>query len=622
MKRCLYLLILLSITVSGGARAGGLEPFLAKWVDNLGAKAQLPLTMSPILAWDASEAARGRARVFVLRTPGVPWQDLRERMREADPASSWEGTTGDFAQVVVDATALDRITSIPGVSYVSRPPRAVPLVESEGLDSMRVPPFQQEGWSGDEVRIAVLDLGFDGYDRLLDTELGGQIRVKSFFRSPAGNGDINGVPPEVHGTACAEIVREIAPGAVLYLVNVESPADLQAAVDWLIGEKVSVITHSIGWYWGGLNGTGPIDDIVDSATRHGILWVNASGNEALRHTWTHGIDADGNGLVEFDNDGGAEKLDFSWDTTHNDLVLALLWDSWPTSPDLDFTIEVVDGTNQVLATSSALIPGYAAQYIDWEHPLDSPPTGVRIRVAHGSGAGHILHLFRIGQGHYMYPCGLACPGKEAPEDRSLLAPADDRSVLTAGATDWRTGLIDNYTSHDTEAGKPEIYGPVGISTFTYGGLNFRGTSAAAPHIAGAAALLASARIRGGIYDLLWSREDIDFLLKTAAAPLPGEGAPSAWGIVRMPITPPALAASSGPRILGNPAWGAVRWVAGCDRVEVSDVSGRVIAHPRGDWDGLDDRGATVPPGIYWLRCPGGDASRVVWLGRTAAARRR
>ncbi len=614
MQRAAPLLLLLSIAAAGGARGGGIEPFLAKWAEGLGTKAAQAITVPPIVAWDESEAARGRARVFVLRQSGVSWDSLREQILAADPGSSWEGTTEEFAQVVADAAAFRSIASIPGVSYISRPPRGVPLIESEGLDSMRVRAFRGAGWTGSRVRVAVLDLGFAGYEQILDTELEGEVRVKSFFRSPAGNGDITG-GGEKHGTACAEIVREIAPGAVLYLVNVETPADLQAAVKWLIDEKVSVISHSVGWYWGGLNGTGPIDDIVETATRHGILWVNASGNEAPRHTWTHGADADGNGYVEFENDGGVEKLDFSWDTVQRDLVLTLLWDEWPTSPDLDFKIEVVDASDQVLATSDPLVPGYAAELLDWEHPLDNPPVGVRIRLARGSGAGHILHLFRVGSGHYMYPCGQTCTGEDVPEDRSLLAPADDRSVLAAGATDWRQGTIEKYTSHDTSAGKPEIYGPVGVSTWTYGAEAFAGTSAASPHVAGAAALLASAGIRGGIYDLLWSRADLDYILNAAAKPMSGPGVPSAWRIVRMPIGPLAVDAPSAPRILGNPAWGAVRWEGSCRGVEVADVSGRVIAHPHDEWNGIDDRGLAVPAGIYWLRCPGGPASRVIWLGR-------
>lgn len=618
--RSAAILLILGAGVCGPARGGGIEPFLLRWAMAPVGKIVESASLTPFIAWDETEAARGRARVIVLREDGVAWESLEQQVIDSDPACSWEGTTGDFAQVVVDADAIEKIAALDDVRYISRPPRGVPLVESEGLEAMRVPAFRDKGWSGDEVRIAVLDLGFAGYRDLLGTELRGKVHVKSFFRDPGGNGDINGIPPEIHGTACAEIVRDIVPDAELYLVNVETPADLQAAVRWLIDENVSVISHSVGWYWGGLDGSGPIDDIVEEATSHGILWVNASGNEAIRHTWTHGTDTDGDGLVEFENDGGTEKIDFSWDTTHNDLQLFLLWDAWPTTPDVDFTIEIVDGTDQVVASSSPLVQGYAFQQVSWQQGLVSPPIGARIRVSRGSGTGNILHLFRIGQGHFMYRnrCGGLAHPPCAAEDRSLLAPADARSVLAAGAIDWtEPDSADSYTSHDNAAGKPELYGPVGVSTATYGQRNFRGTSAAAPHIAGAAALLASARIRGGVNDLLLDRRDIDFIFRNVAAPFPG-GAGS-WGIVRMPSGPLTTERLQSPRILGNPAWGVLHWVAGCSRIEVLDAGGRVIAHPDGDWLGLDDRGLPAPSGIYWLRCPGGGASRVVWLGGTGNA---
>ena len=40
--------------------------------------------------------------------------------------------------------------------------------------------------------------------------------------------------------------------------------------------------------------------------------------------------------------------------------------------------------------------------------------------------------------------------------------------------------------------KPDIMGPTGVKTYAYGSQDFHGTSAAAPHVAGAAALILSA----------------------------------------------------------------------------------------------------------------------------------
>ncbi len=85
---------------------------------------------------------------------------------------------------------------------------------------------------------------------------------------------------------------------------------------------------------------------------------------------------------------------------------------------------------------------------------------------------------------------------------SINEPADAESVLAVGAIDsanWQTGPQEDYSSQgptNAWAGssariKPDIMGPDGVSTFTYGDLSFFGTSAATPHVSGLAALTLS-----------------------------------------------------------------------------------------------------------------------------------
>jgi subtilisin family serine protease len=611
--------------LGGPVRAGDLEPFLARLAGDPGARMSLMKSpqqspTSGLLAWLEDEAARGRVLVHIVREPQSDWAALRDRVLGVAPETGWQSEMGDLAQAIVMMADLERIANVPGVAYVTRPPRGVPVTVSEGIVSMRVPEFRNRGYSGERVRIAVLDLGFKGYQSLLGTDLPADVRVRSFYGNTGGNGDINGAQ-EIHGTACAEIVNDVAPGAQLYLVNVLTIPDLQAAVDWLISEKVSVITHSVGWYWGGLDGTGTLEDITATATAKGILWVNAAGNEALRHTWTIARDENHNRILELTNDGGAEELDFSWDAGHSDIDMILLWDSWPYSTDADFGIDVVDHSGQVLRSSSAIYPGTAAQVLTWNSGTN---VSLRLVLRRGALNGHVLHLFRRGDGRYMYSCQGNCPGTRAQQDRSVLAPADAREVLAVGASDWQTGRIHAYSSRDSVAGKPEIYGPSGVTTATYTNPNipnpglFFGTSAAAPHVAGAAALLASAGLHGALFDVLWARDDLGRILRDAAAALPFDDLPLVWGIVRLPA-PPSVAPSKDTdsiRLLGNPAWGTVRWSGGRGPVTIYDAQGRIVAGSLagGIWDGRTDSGAPASPGIYWIACAAGGARRIIWLG--------
>ena len=58
---------------------------------------------------------------------------------------------------------------------------------------------------------------------------------------------------------------------------------------WMISEGVSVINHSVGWFFDGPgDGTSPYSwsplNTVDRAVGRGIVWVNSAGNYA-QVTW-------------------------------------------------------------------------------------------------------------------------------------------------------------------------------------------------------------------------------------------------------------------------------------------------------------------------------------------------
>ncbi len=66
-----------------------------------------------------------------------------------------------------------------------------------------------------------------------------------------------------HGTACAEVIHDIAPGAALYLAKVGTDLDLAEAVGWLIGQQVDIISTSLGLYNATPgDGTGYLADLV------------------------------------------------------------------------------------------------------------------------------------------------------------------------------------------------------------------------------------------------------------------------------------------------------------------------------------------------------------------------
>jgi subtilisin family serine protease len=86
---------------------------------------------------------------------------------------------------------------------------------------------------------------------------------------------------------------------------------------------------------------------------------------------------------------------------------------------------------------------------------------------------------------------------------SLISPADSEMALTVGAVDYsnyENGPIASYSSrgpswiNGSPVIKPEIVAPAGVTTVSYGPTGFSGTSAAAPHVAGVAAIILSLNI--------------------------------------------------------------------------------------------------------------------------------
>ena len=173
------------------------------------------------------------------------------------------------------------------------------------------------------VKIAVIDLGFKG---LSASQARGDLPYSVISRDFTGSGIETGY---YHGTAVAEIVHEVAPDATLYLIKIGNEVDLDNAVSYCISEGVDIINHSLGWYNTNFyDGTGTICEIARRATSAGILWVQAAGNDALKHWEGNFSDGNSDGFLD-------TELTFSA-SAGDAIILYLTWDAWPqTSDDYD-----------------------------------------------------------------------------------------------------------------------------------------------------------------------------------------------------------------------------------------------------------------------------------------------
>jgi hypothetical protein len=345
---------------------------------------------------------------------------------------------------------------------------------SEGVALINANDWHTAGYTGAGVKIAILDGGFSGYtNRRSEGELPTNL-ITQWFRS-------DGVGTSVHGTACAEIVYDMAPGAQLYLVSASTDVEMGVAVAWLIAQDVDIISFSAGFLGGGPgNGTGPICEIVDEAEAAGILWVNAAGNYGERHWSGNFIDVDNDGNTEFSP--GDEGNAFSV-TSGQTISAALTWnDLWGSSTN-DYDLSLLNGQLQVVASSSSIQDG------------DDPPLE-RLTYTATAGGNYVLAIRKKGnplvRSFHLYSAAHSLEHRVA--SGSLCVPADSPNALTVGAVPWNSPTtLEIFSSQGPTTDnriKPDLVAPDGVSTVSYGtGVPFFGTSAATPHVAGAAGLV-------------------------------------------------------------------------------------------------------------------------------------
>ena len=383
-------------------------------------------------------------------------------------------------------------------------------VTSEGVALTGANTLQLAGFTGQGVKIGIIDIGFKGLSAAIANE-----------SLPAGlktvNFTVDGIEAEYkHGTACAEIVYDMAPGAAFYLIKVADEIDFYDAIDYCKNAGIDIISSSIGTMGSGPgDGTGPVCAAMDTARTSGILGVNASGNNGTDTSgsvtvgfhWKGAFRDTNNDLMhEFnttDNQSIANVVvatpshDDDGNSLNDDLTVILRWDDWP-SANVDYDLYLYDENYILVASSTGTQNGSQPplEKIIYDVP-DSSTSGEQYflmveRVA-GEPTGVDIELFATGS---------TCFVTYYSAVSSIIEPADAASVLTASAIDrnkWAIGPQEEFSSQgptnawagSTARIKPDICGPDMVSTSVYSPSVFAGTSAATPHAAGAAAVILS-----------------------------------------------------------------------------------------------------------------------------------
>ena len=460
----------------------------------------------------------------------------------------------DYVEAYVPLPLLGPVSQRPGVLRVREivPPQPTQIsqrIVGNGPAVHGSQAWNRAGYSGQGVKVGIID-DFRGWSGLKGTEVPSTVVVHCYTDVGVFTenlADCEQVPevsvpfPEClddakrralrdaeHGTWVAESLLDIAPGVSLYVANPLSRGDMQNAVEWMASQGVSVINFSASYIFDGPgDGTSPFGDsplnTVDRAVESGILWVNSAGNNA-QDTWFGGYsNPDRDAYINF---GGSddELIDMPLRACRR-YVVQLRWeDDWAgASTDLDLHI-YRKSTNQVIFSSDDLQSGESGQVpfevLEFHARVDSNDFGIFVNHFGGEAPKWIQVM-----------AWTADPIEPHTLTGSITNPAESSNLgmLAVGAAPWfDVHTIEFFSSQGPAPDgrpKPEIVGAdcgaTALLPLRPNNRGFCGTSQAAPHVAGMAALV---RQRFPSY----TPAEVTSYLKTGADPR-GDVPNNTWG---------------------------------------------------------------------------------------------
>lgn len=371
------------------------------------------------------------------------------------------------------------------------------------LQQYRIREWHDAGWEGNGVNIGVIDHGFRGLGELEDFYTFADLRItipEEHSKDEYSN-DTNTVK---HGTHVLEVVHEVAPNARLFACRYQTFEDFEFCVRFMITSEVKVINHSAGVPALPLNGRNKWAVLANEAFQEDIVWVNSAGNfrdGSYIDYWRDAGQYNGGAFSPEPNGyfeqaiSDPENEKFKFETLVAEVggvynySIFLSWSGMEgvEPEELDFDLEIYDLVSDTLIAIVNLSHTGTNPNQSFERwpspaiPLQEITQPFYLKIRYKTPSTVLSSDMQIS----LFVSFAKVTGS-TPRMQSVIAPADSQLVVSVGAI--QRDLPAPYSSYGVSESynKPDLLAPGEF--FLHDGTSFIGTSAAAPVVAGMAAL--------------------------------------------------------------------------------------------------------------------------------------
>jgi len=444
----------------------------------------------------------------------------------------------------VSTNNINQLAELDNVIHISTPSYGHKRVGSrttQGDTILRTNLVRAQGFTGEGVKVGIIS---DGSAGLAAAQASGDLpnNVVRFNSCIIGN-----ISPDcAEGTAMAEIIHDIAPDAELAIADaLTTTLEFIQRLDQLANDfEADIIVDDLGFFLEPYFEDGDIADAVNSLPDN-IIYISAAGNSATEH-YQNSFNPDNTtvlgGQTTVHNFGSSsespfgESLPITVTPNGGDHCIILQWNDEFTNgfdgPGAVNDYDLLVFSNGIAFFGSLLESFSASSFNTVEIAcLPDPETTTTYFVVIDQFSGNSnseIELFFTGN--------ITIDNQfQVAEDSIFGHPASERAIAV-GTINAQDPLRDDIASFSSQGPsridfpirqdrqKPEITGIDGVAVTGSGGFprQFFGTSAAAPHIAGIAALLKSANPDA-------SREEIETALIDGAIDFGAPGVDNVFG---------------------------------------------------------------------------------------------